>query len=209
MFDLMVCEIEKWDKKEYINEIKKMLNSIDTSNKKKATATTINNDALMESLIRENMSKIRRQCQITAFMFHTEPKVILSDVLERMWRRRKTYVHESNKVFLNWVSLISKHTAIDLYRREKKVEIVEISEFNVPMSRHDKQNYSEKDYVENVKMIMKSQLEDIQFRVMMMVGDGRKYKDIGKEVGLPESKVKMMVYRTRQELKEIFRNFTI
>lgn len=34
MFDLMVCEIEKWDKKEYINEIKKMLNSIDTSNKK-------------------------------------------------------------------------------------------------------------------------------------------------------------------------------
>lgn len=174
-----------------------------------AITTTINNDALMESLIRENMSKIRRQCQITAFMFHTEPKVILSDVLERMWRRRKTYVHESNKVFLNWVSLISKHTAIDLYRREKKVEIVEISEFNVPMSRHDKQNYSEKDYVENVKMIMKSQLEDIQFRVMMMVGDGRKYKDIGKEVGLPESKVKMMVYRTRQELKEIFRNFTI
>ncbi len=30
MFDLMVCEIENWDKKEYINEIKQMLNSIDT-----------------------------------------------------------------------------------------------------------------------------------------------------------------------------------
>lgn len=29
MFDLMVCEIENWDKKEYINEIKQMLNSID------------------------------------------------------------------------------------------------------------------------------------------------------------------------------------
>ena len=28
MFDLMVCEIEKWDKKEYINQIKEMLNSI-------------------------------------------------------------------------------------------------------------------------------------------------------------------------------------
>ena len=41
MFDLMVCEIEKWDKKEYINEIKKMLNSIDTSNKKKATAQSL------------------------------------------------------------------------------------------------------------------------------------------------------------------------
>lgn len=35
MFDLMVCEIENWDKKEYINEIKTMLNQIDTSNKKK------------------------------------------------------------------------------------------------------------------------------------------------------------------------------
>ena len=35
MFDLMVCEIEGWDKKEYINEIKKLINSIDTSNKKK------------------------------------------------------------------------------------------------------------------------------------------------------------------------------
>jgi hypothetical protein len=34
MFDLMICEIERWDKKEYINEIKKLINSIDTSNKK-------------------------------------------------------------------------------------------------------------------------------------------------------------------------------
>ncbi len=35
LFDLMVCEIEGWDKKEYINEIKKLVNGIDTSNKKK------------------------------------------------------------------------------------------------------------------------------------------------------------------------------
>ena len=41
MFDLTVCEIENWDKKEYINEIKKMLNSIDTSNKKKVTAQNL------------------------------------------------------------------------------------------------------------------------------------------------------------------------
>lgn len=34
IFDLMVCEIEGWDKKEYINELKKLINSIDTSNKK-------------------------------------------------------------------------------------------------------------------------------------------------------------------------------
>ena len=37
MFDLMVCEIENWDKKEYINELKKMLNSIDTAIKRKST----------------------------------------------------------------------------------------------------------------------------------------------------------------------------
>jgi hypothetical protein len=41
MFDLMVCEIEKWDKKEYINEIKKILNSIDTSNKKKVITSSL------------------------------------------------------------------------------------------------------------------------------------------------------------------------
>ena len=41
MFDLMVCEIEKWDKKEYINEIKKMLNGIDTSNKKKVKVESL------------------------------------------------------------------------------------------------------------------------------------------------------------------------
>ena len=38
MFDLMVCEIEGWDKKEYINEIKKLINSIDISTKKKINA---------------------------------------------------------------------------------------------------------------------------------------------------------------------------
>lgn len=29
-FDLMVCEIEKWDKKEYINQIKTIINSINS-----------------------------------------------------------------------------------------------------------------------------------------------------------------------------------
>jgi hypothetical protein len=27
-FDLMVCEIEKWDKKEYINQLKELINSL-------------------------------------------------------------------------------------------------------------------------------------------------------------------------------------
>ena len=33
MFDLTVCEIEGWDKKEYIKEIRKLINSFDLSNK--------------------------------------------------------------------------------------------------------------------------------------------------------------------------------
>ena len=33
MFDLTVCEIENWDKKEYIREIKKLINSFDLSAK--------------------------------------------------------------------------------------------------------------------------------------------------------------------------------
>lgn len=35
-FDLMVCEIEGWDKKEYIREIKNLINSIDISKKRKS-----------------------------------------------------------------------------------------------------------------------------------------------------------------------------
>jgi len=34
-FDLMICEIEGWDKTEYIKELQKLLNSIDVSEKKK------------------------------------------------------------------------------------------------------------------------------------------------------------------------------
>ena len=34
-FDLIVCEIEGWDKTEYIKELQKLLNSIDVSKKKK------------------------------------------------------------------------------------------------------------------------------------------------------------------------------
>lgn len=41
MFDLMVCEIENWDKKEYINELKKLINGIDTSNKKKVNVKSL------------------------------------------------------------------------------------------------------------------------------------------------------------------------
>lgn len=39
LFDLMVCEIEGWDKKEYIKEIKKLINSIDISKQKNNTNT--------------------------------------------------------------------------------------------------------------------------------------------------------------------------
>ncbi|MGL4384472.1 MAG: hypothetical protein ACRCS4_04130, partial [Flavobacterium sp.] len=41
MFDFMVCEIEGWDKKEYLNEIKKLINGIDTSNKKKTNVKNL------------------------------------------------------------------------------------------------------------------------------------------------------------------------
>lgn len=34
MFDLMVCEVEGWDKKEYINELKKLLKGINNKTKK-------------------------------------------------------------------------------------------------------------------------------------------------------------------------------
>lgn len=34
MFDLMVCEVEKWDKREYINELKDLINSIDVDKTK-------------------------------------------------------------------------------------------------------------------------------------------------------------------------------
>lgn len=36
MFDLMVCEIENWDKTEYIKELQKLLNGIDVKKKKKS-----------------------------------------------------------------------------------------------------------------------------------------------------------------------------
>lgn len=35
MFDLTVCDLEKWDKNQYINELKKLLNGIDTSKKQR------------------------------------------------------------------------------------------------------------------------------------------------------------------------------
>ena len=34
MFDLMVCEIEGWDKTEYVRELKNLINSIDISTKR-------------------------------------------------------------------------------------------------------------------------------------------------------------------------------
>lgn len=39
LFDLTVCELEGWDKKEYINEIKKLLSSIETTPKKSSNTS--------------------------------------------------------------------------------------------------------------------------------------------------------------------------
>ena len=47
-FDLAVCEIEGWDKTEYIKELQKLLNSIDVKKKKKG------NDYKQQSLFEDN-----------------------------------------------------------------------------------------------------------------------------------------------------------
>lgn len=42
IFDLIVCEIEGWDKKEYIKELRKLLNNIDLEGNKKYQCGTLN-----------------------------------------------------------------------------------------------------------------------------------------------------------------------
>ena len=45
-FDLTVCEIEGWNKKEYIRELKKLINGIDSTNKKRKETATLALDFL-------------------------------------------------------------------------------------------------------------------------------------------------------------------
>ena len=50
LFDLMVCEIEGWDKKEYIKELKTLLNGIDLSGSKKQNKNTTQLDHFSKKL---------------------------------------------------------------------------------------------------------------------------------------------------------------
>ena len=50
LFDLMVCEIEGWDKKEYIKELKTLLNSIDLSSSKKQSKNLYQLDLFSKKL---------------------------------------------------------------------------------------------------------------------------------------------------------------
>ena len=50
LFDLMVCEIEGWDKKEYIKELKTLLNGIDLSGSKKQNKNTTQLDLFSKKL---------------------------------------------------------------------------------------------------------------------------------------------------------------
>lgn len=131
-------------------------------------------------------------------------KECVNDVILKIWNNSKAFNREENKFNL-WVMAISKYTAIDMLRREKKHYGNEELD-NVIIAYED--NIEEKiinnETIENVrKQINKMSSVDKEIFLKKFFED-KSSKDVAKELGVTEKFINLRIFRGRKKLKEKF-----
>jgi RNA polymerase sigma-70 factor (ECF subfamily) len=118
---------------------------------------------------------------------------IVQDSYEKLWRN----ITEIEYGFVkSWLFTTAYHLMIDIIRKEKKIESLELI--------HEKEMIYESQYSDLNEILHKAMdhlPEQQKTSVMLRDYEGYSYKEIGEITGLNEAQVKINIYRGRVALK--------
>ena len=118
---------------------------------------------------------------------------IVQDSYEKLWRNITEIEY---CVVKSWLFTTSYHLMIDIIRKEKRIESLELI--------HEKEMIYESQYTDLNEILHKAMdhlPEHQKTSVMLRDYEGYSYKEIGEITGLNEAQVKINIYRGRVALK--------
>ena len=118
---------------------------------------------------------------------------IVQDSFEKLWRNITEIEY---CVVKSWLFTTSYHLMIDIIRKEKRIESLELI--------HEKEMIYESQYSDLNEILHKAMdhlPEQQKTSVMLRDYEGYSYKEIGEITGLNEAQVKINIYRGRVALK--------
>jgi RNA polymerase sigma-70 factor (ECF subfamily) len=118
---------------------------------------------------------------------------IVQDSYEKLWRNITEIEY---CVVKSWLFTTSYHLMIDIIRKEKRIESLELI--------HEKEMICESQYSDLNEILHKAMdhlPEHQKTSVMLRDYEGYSYKEIGEITGLNEAQVKINIYRGRVALK--------
>ncbi|MGL5575459.1 MAG: sigma-70 family RNA polymerase sigma factor [Sarcina sp.] len=127
-----------------------------------------------------------------------------NDVILKIWNNASNFDREAEK-FSVWVIVVTKYTAIDCLRREKKHSLNDdIENIDVKSSEGIEERIIASECVKEVKkeiQNMNSLDKEIFMRKFFMEHTS---KEIGESLGITEKLVNLKIFRGRKKLKEKF-----
>jgi RNA polymerase sigma-70 factor (ECF subfamily) len=118
---------------------------------------------------------------------------IVQDSYEKLWRN---FTEIEYPVVKSWLFSTAYHLMIDIIRREKRIESLELM--------HEKELMYESQYSDLNEILHKALNllpEQQKTSVLLRDYEGYSYKEIGEITGLNEAQVKINIYRGRVALK--------
>lgn len=126
----------------------------------------------------------------------------VNDVILKIWNNAKKFDREESK-FAIWVMVITKYTAIDCLRKEKKhYENQHICDVDISSNRCIEEDFIVTEKLENIKNEI-SNMNKIDKEIFL-----RKFfmdhtsKEISESLGVTEKFINLRIFRGRKKLKE-------
>jgi RNA polymerase sigma-70 factor (ECF subfamily) len=116
----------------------------------------------------------------------------------KLWQHVKQVEFQKAK---SWLYTTARNTMLNQIKRDKRMEPIGTGNFNEPYS--TEKSYEMKELMDKVL----DQLPELQRSIILLRDlEGYEYKEIGEILGLSESQVKVYLFRTRQKLKDMYKN---
>lgn len=133
-------------------------------------------------------------------------KECVNDVILKIWNNSKSFNREENKFNL-WVMAISKYTAIDMLRKEKKhYGNEELDSAKITYSHNIEEKIINNEAIEGVRnQINKMSAVDKEIFLKKFFEE-KSSKEVAEELGVTEKFINLRIFRGRKKLKEGFSN---
>lgn len=128
----------------------------------------------------------------------------VNDVLMKIWKNIKTF-NKGNEKFKAWIIVITKYTAIDLLRKEKKHGNTVPFEAQEEKSTYLESNLENKEIKDKLLSAIKSfnkENEDIFFKRFFL---DYSIRDISKSTGISENAISNRIRRGKIKLLDLFK----